>query len=103
MKHSLLAYKVGLAIVGVLVIGVVIAVVREEGKLKHDVATDKAANAIADKLNGYVTDKQRVPDSLEVAGVRHVPVEVAYYKLSGKTYKFCVTYQTGKGNFGSTN
>ena len=103
MKKNLFWYEVGLAVIGVFVIGVAIFVIMQAGNTKQDAATDKKANSIADKLNSYVTDHQTIPQSLTEVGVTGVPSTITYQKLGASSYKFCVTYKNNSSGFDATS
>jgi type II secretory pathway pseudopilin PulG len=94
MQHSLVKYRIGLSVLGVLTLIVFALVLDQASANKQDVQTQDAANSIADKLNNYVNDKQIVPSSLAEAGIKNVPVTVSYQKKTSSVYVFCATYRT---------
>ncbi len=98
MKSALLKYKVGLLVLLVLTVGLVMYVGMQASKAKADLKTTEAATKIADKLNVY-TAQNGAPSSLAAAGIRDVPKEVAYTKLSDTKYRFCVTYRAESSGF----
>ena len=64
---------------------------------KQDVQTLKTAQDIASKLNTYVQNNQKIPESLSEVGVEDVPSAIKYTKDSEKEYSFCVTYKAASG------
>ncbi|HSW80055.1 MAG TPA: hypothetical protein VLG47_04740 [Candidatus Saccharimonadales bacterium] len=103
MNKNLFWYKVGLAVIGIFVVGVAIFVMMQAGNTKKDADTDKAANKIADKLNSYIENNQTIPDTLRTAGVADVPATITYTKLGSSSYKFCVTYKANSSGFDATS
>lgn len=99
MNSSLAKYKLGLLIIGLFTLGMVGLVTMQASAVKQDAATDKAANAAADKLNDYVTNQQVVPDSLVAAGVTTASPAIHYTKLSDTKYKFCIVYKASSSDF----
>jgi type II secretory pathway pseudopilin PulG len=98
MKNPrLFKYQVGLAVIGLLSFVLLIVVAVKADAVKQDRQTYKAADKVATRLDNYVNDKNRVPNSLEGAGIMDVPDNVDYQKLSTTRYKFCVTYRTDSG------
>ncbi|HSW80056.1 MAG TPA: hypothetical protein VLG47_04745 [Candidatus Saccharimonadales bacterium] len=102
MKKNYLGYKIGLAVIGIFVVGVAIFVMMQAGNTKKDADTDKAANKIAEKLNNYISTNNKIPDSLGQVGAASVPTTVTYTKLSDSKYKFCVNYKTTSSGYDAT-
>ncbi len=104
MKNNLLPYKIGLAVIGLFVLGLTIFVIMQANSTKQDAQTDKKANEIANKLNSYINTHQQVPDSLAGAGIKDVPSTITYQKLgTANDYKFCVTYKNKSSGFDATS
>lgn len=103
MKNSLLAYKIGLAGIGIFVLALAIYVGTQAGATKQDTQTYNAASSIADKLNSYIDEQGTIPTSLQTVGVSSVPSAITYTKLSDSSFKFCVTYKTKDDGFGSSS
>jgi hypothetical protein len=61
---------------------------------KQDEKTQKTVTDISDKLYGYTSDKQSVPETLATAGIRKVPPDITYKKLSSTKYRICADYKT---------
>lgn len=64
---------------------------------KQDVQTLKTAQEIAPKLNTFVQNNQKIPTSLDEAGISDVPSTIKYTKASDVEYSFCVTYKEASG------
>ncbi len=101
MKNTLLAYKIGLAGIGIFVLSLVIYVATQAGATKQDTQTYNAANSISQKLDTYIDSQGTIPDTLQTAGVSSVPSTISYAKLSDSSYKFCATYKTKDSGFDS--
>ena len=102
MKTTLLRYKIGLLMLftfSVVLMGVVLV---QASGTKQDTKTNAAAQAIADKLNTYVSDNNTVPATLADAGAKNVPSSISYTKLSDSSYKFCATYKGNSSGFDAT-
>lgn len=95
-------YYIGLFILGLITLGLVGYVLTLGIQSRQDVKTEKSAQQAANKLNSYVRDKQKIPESLAEAGVNDVPPSIKYTKISEEKYKFCVTYKADKG-YGSSD
>jgi len=93
VKRSLLKYRIGLGVIGFLTLIVCAVVLDLAGAHKQDAKTQAAANKIADQLNNYVDDRQKVPPTLAAAGIKNVPSTISYIKQSSDIYDFCVTYK----------
>ncbi|HSX36241.1 MAG TPA: hypothetical protein VLH84_04900 [Patescibacteria group bacterium] len=102
MRPQLFKYKVGLGIIGVFVLVMAVFVLLQADNAKKDIATDKAANDIAQKLNDYVDTQQTIPESLDTAGIKDVPDTITYQRLSDSSYKFCVKYKSASTGLDST-
>lgn len=98
MPHPLTRYKIGLAAIGLLALGLFIAALVQANATKQDDHTYQEANKIAEQLDNYITDQQTVPASLAAAHITHVPAAVSYRKSSAKQYVFCVRYQTASSS-----
>ncbi len=98
MQNKMTKYYIGLAVIGLITIGLFIFTVNLGATGKQDVQTQKKVQEIETKLNSYVTKNQKIPSSLEEAGIKDVPNTITYTKNSdGLTYKFCVTFKAAKG------
>lgn len=75
-------------------------VLDQAGAHKQDAKTQKAANAIADKLDNYVDNNEKVPSSLAAAGIRNVPPAIRYTKKTADIYEFCITYESSDSGSG---
>ncbi len=95
-------YYIGLIVLAVLTLGLTVYVIGIGGKAKDDTKTEKSANEIATKLNDYISKNNRVPASLDAAGIKDVPSSITYSKKSDEKYEFCVTYKADKG-YGSAD
>lgn len=98
MKSTLLKFKIGLLVLFVFTISLVVYVSMQAGKAKADLKTNETASKIADKLNAY-TYQSGVPESLGAAGIRDVPDEIVYTKLSDTKFRFCITYRAESSGF----
>lgn len=96
-KKSMKKYYIGLMALGLFTIGIAIYVLMMGVQARQDVKTEKAATKAVEKLNSYVSSKQKIPANLKEAGVKDVPSTITYSKLSEEKYKFCVTYKADKG------
>ncbi len=90
-------YYIGIAIICLLTLGFAGYVISVGIGSKQDVQTLKSAQDIASKLNTYVQNNQKIPESLSEAGVQDVPPTIKYTKDSEKEYSFCVTYKAASG------
>lgn len=90
-------YYIGLMALGLFTVGIAVYVLVMGVQARQDVKTEKAATKAAEKLNNYVSSKQKIPSSLKEAGVSDVPSTITYTKISNEKYKFCVTYKADKG------
>ncbi len=96
-------YYIGLLVLGVLTFVLTIYTISLGVIGKQDVKTLKSAQSIADKLDKYLATAQKIPVSLDVAGITGVPKTITYTKKSEETYEFCVTYKTASDAYSSTN
>ncbi len=87
-------YYIGLIVIGVLVLGLGGYVIAQGSSSKHDKQTEKKAQEVAETLDRYISDKQKIPNSLDEAGVRNVPNTISYRKVSESEYEVCVDYKT---------
>lgn len=94
-------WRLGVAVLLVVVLGLLGYVVYLGVQGKQDKATLRTAQAMADKLNSYVNSNQKIPDSLDQAGIKNVPSTITYTKKSSSSYEFCVTYKTANVDVGS--
>ncbi len=99
MKDKLLAYKIGLGVVGLFTFIMLIIVLTSAGGAKKDEATTKAASDVANNLNQYTIQNQKVPDSLAQAGSKNVPSAIKYTKLNDQSYKLCVSYHGAHNDY----
>jgi type II secretory pathway pseudopilin PulG len=97
-------YYIGLAIIVLLSAGLAVYIVSLGVISRQDNITQKRATEIAQQLNNYVTDNQRVPESLEEAGAKDVPSTITYTG-QGDSYEFCVNYKTDSDSsyYGASN
>lgn len=96
MNKAMRKYYIGMFVLGVVTCIIAIFLLLQGASAKQDVATERKAQEIAEKLESYVNRKQEIPESLEAAGIRDVPNTVSYDKKSESQYEFCVTYKTEK-------
>jgi hypothetical protein len=99
VKRSITGYRIGLAVIGVLALVVFAIVLDRAGAHRQDTQTGETVNGIADKLNNYIDDKQKVPSSLAAAGIKNIPANVSYRKRTKDIYEFCVNYQASTNGF----
>lgn len=99
MQSTLIRYKIGIGALGVLTLVLLIVVLAQAGATRKDADTYDAANKVVTKLNNYIDSKQKLPATLESAGITDVPSTVSYHKSSEKTYEFCVTYSAASDGF----
>ncbi len=103
MKTSLLPYKIGLGVIGLITLIFLIVVLSAASNYKYDSELNNQANLIANRLNNYLnTHYYGVPNSLSGAGITNVPNGIAYTRLSFDSYKFCVNYKANSNGFSST-
>lgn len=102
MDSKLRPYAIGLAVIGLFTFVLLVMVLTMGSLAAKDAKTDKAAQSIADKLNSYVTEKNKIPDNLQDVGAQNVPDTITYKKLSEQSYKFCITYRTKSSGFDAT-
>lgn len=95
-------YYLGLSVLGVFTFVFFCIVLFQAASGRQDVATDKAASQIADKLNSYTDAQSKVPAKLSDVGIKNVPSTITYHKVSSTSYKFCATYKSA-GNNGGVN
>lgn len=93
-------YYFGLLVLGLLTVGLLGYAVVLGSSAKQDSATLKKAQEIAPKLNSYIRQQNKIPDSLDAAGITGVPSTISYKKVSAERYTFCVTYKTAKSGGG---
>ena len=93
-SKSLFRYKVGLAVLLILSLIVVVVVLVRAGDVRHDKDALKKSQAIATKLNTYISNNNKIPKDLAEADIKDVPDAVSYQRLSDKKYQFCVNYKT---------
>lgn len=71
-----------------------------QGKLsKQDETLQKHAEEIAEDLNDYISDENKIPADLEEAGIDDVPEGISYERNSDVKYTFCVTYKTTSSGY----
>lgn len=87
-------YYIGLAVIGLLTLGLIIFGIYQGVSSRQDRETESKSQQIADKLNNYISSKQVIPESLGAAGIKDVPSTVSYTKKSDSSYEFCVTYKS---------
>ena len=88
MKSSLAKYRIGLGVIALLTLIVFVVVLDLASAHKQDIQTQRAANSIADKLDNYVNDKEKVPSSLAEAGIKKVSSNITYRKKTADIYEF---------------
>jgi type II secretory pathway pseudopilin PulG len=103
MQDRLAKYKIGLAVIGLFTLVILIMVLAQAGAAKQDKETYDKANKVANKLNSYIDDKQRIPASLNVTGVKDIPDTITYKRISTTKYRFCVTYKADSSGFNATD
>lgn len=87
-------YKLGLLLLAVLVLGLAVYTMVLASGSKQDKKTEAKDQEISTALNSYVTEKDKIPASLDEAGVNDVPNSIKYKKLSDEEYQVCVTYKS---------
>jgi hypothetical protein len=91
-KNKMFKYYIGLGAIGVFTL-VLLGIVFSKGSVaKQDNVTSKQASIIATKLNEYVINNKKLPESFDSAGIKDVPSTITYKKVSDSEYKFCATY-----------
>lgn len=99
MNRGIGAYKIGLAVIGIFTFVLFGMVSVQASATKADNETYKQATSAADKINEYVSDKQKVPANLDTVGVTNPPDTISYTKNSSSSYTFCATYKTKSNGF----
>lgn len=94
-------YYIGVVVILLITFGFVGYTVYLGLESKSDVETQKSAEEISKKLNEYVKNNQKIPESLSEVGANDVPSTISYTKLSDSQYKFCVTYKSASGYYDS--
>lgn len=94
-------YYIGFIVLAVLTLGLTGYVLKLGSDAKSDKKIETAAEDIAQKLNSYVREKDKVPDNLNEVGAGTVPSEIRYTKNSEKSYTYCVTYKAARSYGGS--
>lgn len=90
-------YYIGIAIICLLTLGFAGYVAYVGIDSKQDAKTLKSAREIETKLNSYVQQNQKIPESLDEANVKDVPSTIKYTKDSDTEYSFCMTYKAASG------
>lgn len=90
-------YYVAFLVLAVLSLGLVGYVATQGIIGRQDKQVEEQARDIAEKLNGYISDKQTIPETLGDAGVKDAPDAIEYKKVSNQQYEFCVTYRAASG------
>ncbi len=93
-------YYRGLIVLALLTLGLTAWVISLGIGSRQDVKTEKRAQEIATDLNEWVAKEEKVPDSLNAAGIKNVPDTISYSKKDADSYEFCVTYKAAK-DYGS--
>lgn len=95
---QLARYKIGFVVLGIFVFGIIIFLIVQASGSRQDAKTQKAAQAIATKLNDYTNKEDTLPENLQEVGVSDVPSTISYRKISDKQYEFCTTYRQDSSN-----
>lgn len=92
-------YYIGFGVLMLLTFALLFYTIALGSKAKVDAKTDKALSNISQKLDSFIYDKNKIPNSLAEAGAKDVPASIIYTKESSTTYKFCVNYQNASSGF----
>ncbi len=87
-------YYIGIAIICAVTFGFVGYAAYLGAVGKQDVEVEKKVTEIADKLNNYIANNQKIPDNLEEVAGDDIPSAIKYTKQSDSEYTFCVTYKS---------
>ena len=90
-------YYIGFIVLALVTLGFTGYVLKLGADAKSDKKLETSAQDIANKLNDYIQDKNKVPNDLGDIGAKDVPSAIRYTKNSEKSYTFCVTYKAGSG------
>jgi hypothetical protein len=101
VKSSLVKYRIGLGVIALLTLIMFVAVLDLASAHKQDAQTQRTANSIADKLDNYINDKEKVPASLAEAGVKNLPSNMTYRKKTADVFEFCITYKSSNKSSGT--
>jgi hypothetical protein len=101
VKSSLVRYRIGLGVIALLTLIVFVLVLDLASAHKQDAQTQRTANSIADKLDNYINDKEKVPASLAEAGVKNLPSNMTYRKKTADVFEFCITYKSSNKSPGT--
>lgn len=102
-KNTLNRYRLGLGLLGVATVILAAYLISQASGVKQDTLTYNRANAIANKLNDYVDNQQKVPSSLAEAGITNVPSTISYRQIDSNSYQFCATYKSASTNFSAVD
>ncbi len=103
LPRALHKYAIGLAVLGILTIGLVGLVVVQASYAKADAKTYEAASNAANKLSSYVSSNNKIPADLSEAGLASTPDSITYKKLDEKRYRFCATYKADSSGLDATS
>lgn len=92
-------YYIGLVVLLALALGLLGYTLYQANLAKKDRAVSTKVQTIADDLNSYVSANNKIPSSLQEAGIKDVPAAVKYTKVSSERYTFCVTYKASSRGF----
>ncbi len=92
-KNKLLKYYVGIGVLVIFTLGLAIFVSSQGSQQKKDKQVNAAAIQIAEDLNEYIEEKQKIPDALSDVSNVNIPEEVTYTKKQD-SYEFCVSYNS---------
>lgn len=90
-------YYIGLTVLAVLTLGLLVYVLSQGSAHKHDKEINEAATKIADDLNSYIQDEQKIPAELSEATDETVPDEIKYKLAGDDAYELCITYSGSSG------
>jgi hypothetical protein len=103
VQPALKKYKIGLAIIGLVSLGLFVFVLSQAAATKDDNKIYSRATNIGIDLTNYIADQGSVPSSLGLAGIMNVPSAVTYTQVSSTSFKFCVRYKTTSSDFNAAN
>jgi len=84
-----------LALVGLLIF--------QASSVRADAKTEKEATRIAEKLNTYISRKQKIPMSLSAANISDVPASITFTRDSSSRYTFCAEYKSASSGFSGSS
>lgn len=92
-------YYLGFLVLTVLTVFATIYTLAQGEAGKKDEETAKKVEKIAPELDEYIYQENKIPQSLDAAGIKDVPSTITYTKLDEERFKFCATFQRASGSF----